>query len=142
MSAGKRGTRTRDAAPDILARISRGESLSAACKANGLARSGFIELCEKDKDVAEQYARARVDCLELHAEQILDIADNPTGDYNRDRLRVDSRKWLLSKLLPKKYGDKLDLNHGGRVTMELTTEQTDAALRASGLVPPLAVGKE
>lgn len=68
----------------------------------------------------DQYARARevqADCL---ADEILEISDNSGNDimfdddgkeivnYNhiqRDRLRVDSRKWLAGKLRPKKYGD-------------------------------------
>lgn len=44
---------------------------------------------------------------------MLDIADNGEGDPKRDRLRVDTRKWLASKLKPKKYGDKVDLTHSG-----------------------------
>ena len=68
---------------------------------------------------------------------IRDIADDGSNDYmekldkdgevigysingeniQRSRLRVDSRKWLASKLLPKKYGDKLDVNQSGNVTV-------------------------
>lgn len=33
----------------------------------------------------------------------------------RSRLRVDTRKWMLCKLLPKVYGDKLELEHSGNV---------------------------
>jgi hypothetical protein len=74
----------------------------------------------------EQYTKARKDLLEYWAEEILDIADDGSNDWikrekeegrietvvdsehiNRSRLRVDTRKWLLSKLDAKKYGDKL-----------------------------------
>ena len=80
----------------------------------------------------EQYARARRAQAERMAVDILDIADNGTNDFyeretkagntittpdteaiQRSRLRVDTRKWLLSKLLPKKYGDKMDVTSGG-----------------------------
>jgi hypothetical protein len=47
------------------------------------------------------------------AEDIIDISDDKLGDPQRDRLRVDARKWLLSKMLPKKYGDKLDVTSDG-----------------------------
>jgi hypothetical protein len=80
-----------------------------------------------DEDLAfrEQYARAKQMGLELQGEDIIDIADTPmigqrlkkkadgtveqiAGDnVERSKLRVDARKWVLSKLLPKKYGDKL-----------------------------------
>lgn len=81
-------------------------------------------------DFTEQYARAREALQEHWAEEILDIADDSTNDWvdrevkggrhvrsldeervSRARLRIDSRKWLLSKLAPKKYGDKIDLTH-------------------------------
>jgi uncharacterized iron-regulated protein len=62
-------------------------------------------------------------------EEIIDIADDNSQDMTTDkdgnevvnhdviaraRLRVDARKWAMSKLAPKKYGDKLDVNHGGQ----------------------------
>ena len=68
---------------------------------------------------------------ELLADEIVDIADDGVNDLmtivhkdlryenenrevvNRSRLRVDSRKWLLSKLIPKKYGDHIDVTSGG-----------------------------
>ena len=44
----------------------------------------------------------------------MEIADGG-GDVQRDRLRVDTRKWLMSKLHPERYGDKTKLEHSGRV---------------------------
>ena len=37
----------------------------------------------------------------------------------RARLRVDTRKWMLSKMLPKLYGDKLDVAHSGAVSVKM-----------------------
>lgn len=59
------------------------------------------------------------------AEEILEIADDAAGDYDaegrfrpenvqRARLRIDARKWILSKLAPHRYGDRVSLNHGGQ----------------------------
>jgi hypothetical protein len=74
---------------------------------------------DQDKDLSEQYARARSDMIDKIADDILKIADEeliPTGEgkvdsamVQKQRLRVDTRKWLLSKLAHKKYGDKLEL---------------------------------
>ena len=72
------------------------------------------------------------------AEDIIDIADTPKvgqktvskatglevteGDMvDRSRLQVDARKWLLSKLAPKKYGDKVGVQHEGGVTLNVVT---------------------
>jgi hypothetical protein len=74
------------------------------------------------KDHAEQYARAREAQADKFADDILQIADDGLNDSYKDdngntrtdqdviarsRLRVDARKWLASKMAPKKYGDKL-----------------------------------
>ena len=44
---------------------------------------------------------------------MLDIADEKTGDPQRDRLRLDTRKWLMSKMDPKRFGDKVEQTHLG-----------------------------
>lgn len=76
-----------------------------------------------------QYAQAKLLQAELLAEECLDIADDSRNDWmeslsdeekgngwklngdhiNRSRLRIDTRKWHASKLLPKKYGEYRDL---------------------------------
>lgn len=79
------------------------------------------------KEFSDQYARAREEQAEALADEILSIADDGSNDWmekqdkngqsigwvvngeavNRSRLRVESRKWIASKLKPKKYGEKL-----------------------------------
>lgn len=59
---------------------------------------------------AAQYARAREAGYQAMADELTEIADTGStdpGQVARDRLRVDTRKWLLSKALPKIYGDKI-----------------------------------
>ena len=46
-------------------------------------------------------------------EELIEIADEEKKDVMRSRLRVDTRKWYLSKIVPKKYGEKLDLTSKG-----------------------------
>src|SRR5690606_35387334 len=58
---------------------------------------------------AEQYARARNIGYEVMADELIEIADGGSDDWQRDRLRVDARKWLLAKALPKRYGDRVTL---------------------------------
>lgn len=99
-----------------------------------LAESENPDAKEEIKSFMRQYARAREAQADFLAEEIIEIADDGSNDYmtivkgdkeynvedkevtNRSRLRVDSRKWIASKLKPKKYADKLDLNHSGEVT--------------------------
>jgi hypothetical protein len=77
-------------------------------------------------DFVAQYARAREAQADHFADEILEIADDGTNDWttrrngddeeyevvdhehiSRSKLRVDARKWLMAKMAPKKYGDKL-----------------------------------
>jgi hypothetical protein len=90
----------------------------------------------KFKEFSDQYARARENQAETLADEITNIADETmvivkekdgftevvldSTAVARNRLRIDTRKWVASKLLPKKYGDKVDLNHGGQVDNPLS----------------------
>ena len=69
-------------------------------------------------DFSAKYARAKLAQADILAEECLEIADNSVNEnYTVDRLRIDTRKWLASKLLPKQYGD--------RVLLEQKTEEND-----------------
>lgn len=97
------------------------ESLADACRRSGVSVGQFLTWVEKDTaDLKERYARARVALLDRMAEGLLDIADDQpatlatgavdSGFVAHQKLRIDTRKWLLSKLAPKKYGDKIELS--------------------------------
>lgn len=62
----------------------------------------------------ELYARAKQQQLESMAEDIVDISNDDQLDANDKRIRIDTRKWLLSKLIPKVYGDKIDVTSDGK----------------------------
>jgi len=104
----------------VLAAMRSGMSLRKSCLAVGCAESSFRGACDVDPDLAAQYAHARADLIERMAGEVLDLADEvplthpETGAIDGaavqwQRMRVDSRKWLLSKLAPKKYGDKIEV---------------------------------
>lgn len=114
----------------ICTQLSNGMSLRKICLADDMPEAGTVcrWLTEYD-EFSEQYTKAREAQAEMMADQIMDIADemplmNPiTGavdgaSVNHKRLRIDARKWVAAKLLPKKYGDKLDLNHTGKIGIE------------------------
>jgi len=69
-------------------------------------------------EIATRYARAVEARAEMLADQLLDIADDRSfmgrTDANaivaQQRLAVDTRKWLLSKMLPRKFGDKIEIS--------------------------------
>lgn len=103
---------------EVLHGMRSGLSAFKACKLAGVPQSTFCRWVDEDSQLAEHYARAREDLIEMIATEIIEISDQDVGmsDGKRDwaavqkhKLQVDSRKWLLSKLAPKKYGDKLEL---------------------------------
>lgn len=119
---GRPSVYTPELADEICARLANGESLRAICASD---RDDFIphigtvlRWVAEDETFREQYVRAREIQAETLADDIISIADGPKGADDsiktaRDRLRVDSRKWVASKLLPKKYGDKVENTHLG-----------------------------
>ena len=91
----------------------------------GVSWATFVKWIDDDQARSEHYARAREAQADKLAEDILAIADDGRNDtyltdngaatnqdvIARSRLRVDARKWLASKMAPKKYGEKVDLTH-------------------------------
>lgn len=91
---------------EILARLATGESLRSICRTPGFPdHSTVCEWLRNNAEFANQYARARSDGLDVLADQALEIADDTDEDANSRRVRIDTRKWYLSKLRPEKYGD-------------------------------------
>ncbi len=128
-------TFTQETADTICLRLSEGESLRAICRDDAMPCASTVFLwLTVHKEFSEQYARAREAQADHMAEEILQIADDGSNDtyptenglavnqdvIARSRLRVDARKWLAGKMAPKKYGDKIDLNHGGSIARPVT----------------------
>lgn len=75
-------------------------------------RNTINEWILRHKYFGDQYARSKVIGMEARFDRMMDIAKNEE-DVQRARLMVDVIKWQLSKELPKKYGDKLDMTSDG-----------------------------
>jgi len=109
---------------EIISTSSRG--LRSICKELNLNTKTVLNWLneENNKDFLLHYARAKQAQADFLVEEILEISDDSSNDteytefgekenkewVNRSKLRVDSRKWIASKLAPKKYGDKLELS--------------------------------
>lgn len=85
-----------------------GESLRKICRDEGMPDESTVRLwaVSNRNGFYPHYARARESQMEAMAEDIIDIADDKEEDPQRARLRVDTRKWLMSKIAPKVYGDR------------------------------------
>lgn len=117
-------------------RVAAGESVRSICRDDDYPEMKTIfRWLSKHEDFRHLYDKAKEMAMMAMAEEIMDIADDGRNDtyvdeegrprvdtdvIQRSRLRVDTRKWLMSKLAPKKYGDKVDLNHGAQPDNPLT----------------------
>lgn len=138
-AATKKIGRPREAVPQdkadaIIAWISQGETLRQWCRENGVHFSTVYLWLDKDQDFARRFARAREAGEEVIAQECIEIADDATNDWmekvdkdgaltgwqlngehvQRSKLRIETRLKLLAKWNPKKYGEKVDVNHGGQ----------------------------
>ncbi len=127
---GRPSTYSRDMADRICAELASGKSLKAICDTPGMPPRSTVQgwVIDDVDGLSGRYARARDIGLEIMADETLEIADDGRSDLTitpdgrevvnsevvqRSRLRVDTRKWLLSKRLPKTYGDKSALEVSG-----------------------------
>lgn len=125
---------SQELADKVCEKIAEGYSMRTVCAPDDMpAISTLFKWIREIPSFTQQYARATEERTEAMSEDILDIADDGSNDLmtiqkgnksyeienkevtNRSRLRVDTRKWLMSKMKPKKYGDKVDLTSGGEV---------------------------
>jgi len=118
-------------ADKICMELAQGKSLRTVLKMDGMPPGTTVWAWLRTReDFQKQYARAKQEAADAMAEDILDIADDSQDDWEtrinsrtgeeyevlnkeavqRSRLRVDTRRWLLSKMQPKKYGDKIEFD--------------------------------
>lgn len=104
----------------IEAMVMDGLSLRKASAMHNVSPQTVLRACADDRALAEQYARARQALLDKMADEIMELADAPVPVLDNGatdnalvrqrQLQVDTRKWFLSKLAPKVYGDRLDVS--------------------------------
>lgn len=139
---------TPDASLDALCDyIVAGGHLNGFCKERGYSYTSALRWLNGDPARSEMYARAREDRSDTLAEEIVEISDaaendtyvdaqgNTRTDHEvvaRSKLRVDARKWVASKLKPRVYGDKVQLD-GSLNTATLTDDQLLAQLAKYGI---------
>ena len=87
------------------------------------------------EEFRNNYARAREAQADMKFDQSWEIAANSTAEtYQVDRLKIDTIKWQASKLLPKKYGDKLTTEHTGPDGKELHLAGHEAAAKVAAIL--------
>jgi hypothetical protein len=132
-----------DKLDDVFASITAGTWTRAALKEHDVPAGQFYRTLDADPVATERYARAKAAQMAAVAEEMVAIADEcrlgektketrdgtfrEWGDMvDRSRLQVETRKWLLAKLAPKKFGDRVEQILTGADGGPIQTESTVA----------------
>jgi hypothetical protein len=124
---------------DIFRRVSHGETLTQACKSkpNYPSHATVIDWTIKDPAMADRYARARDGQAARWADDIVDKARTATPETaNVVRLELDAKKWLLARIRPAQYGDRLDVTSDNKPLQAVDASAAINALLAA--LPSLA----
>lgn len=146
----------------ICERLANGESGTSVCKDDGMPTWSMLQQWRrKYPDFERRYRLAREACCEYYADSIVDIADDGRNDYiermtpqgrtvrvfdresfERSRLRLDARKWTVSKILRHVYGDKSEVDVRTPDGVNVKVEERNALIEAiCKLVHPKADGQ-
>jgi hypothetical protein len=148
-AAGRPTLYTEEVGKKICARLSEGESLRSICKDESMPHESTVRgwAIAPEHPIFTHYRAAREVGYMRMAEELLEISDDGSNDWmvregkdgegtayhvngehvSRSKLRVETRKWILSKALPKIYGDKITAEHTGPEGAPLEASPRDIA---------------
>lgn len=125
LGTGRPTTYTPEQGDQICEWLSAGRSLASWCRRENVRMQVVYQWLGRQAAFAERYrlaCEARADTL---ADELIDIADAPTEDgltmeeVQLRRLRIDTRKWIAAKLVPKRWGDQQQVATAGAVTINI-----------------------
>lgn len=120
---GRPSTYTEEMGNRICDLLTEGKSLRKICMGDDFPNASTVYVwLDRFPSFAEKYARAREAATEDMLEDILEIADHATLDAQEKRVRIDTRKWVMGRLKPKKYGDKNTVEVGNKEGETLKVE--------------------
>jgi hypothetical protein len=128
---GRPSTYTDEMGDKICDLLTQGMSLRKICESDDFPNASTVYVwLDRFPSFAERYTRAREAATEDMLEDILSIADDPQIEVQDKRVRIDTRKWAMGKLKPKKYGDKQQVEVGNKdgEALEIKSTADNAAL--------------
>jgi len=131
----------------ICDEIEAGESVAEICRQDGMPkRKTVYQWLAKYPDFMEKYRASKMAGVEALVDQMMDIANDASEDFKRDddgcvlldkkgnrvidgehvqrsRLKIDTIKWVATKLVPRLYGDKTQVEHTGEVGVKALSDE-------------------
>jgi hypothetical protein len=115
----------------VMDMLAKGEHLLDALKRAEISRpSAWYNHLASDPALSEMYTRVREANWQVIGDQFLALADDTSIEPNSRRIMVDARKWLLSKVLPKQYGERLTVDSTVKHTADDMSNDELAAIAA------------
>lgn len=113
------------------------KGLHTISKSKNISHTTFYDWLKVSQENADRYTHAREAQADFIFDEIIEISDDNSNDttvtengivenrefVSRSRLRVDARKWIASKLKPKKYGDKVEISGNQDAPIQVITGQ-------------------
>lgn len=156
MPGGRPTDYSAETADAICERLADGESLRAICATEEMPAKGTVcRWLAEHEEFQDQYRRAREAQADTLFDEMLDIADDGLNDWmarknregdivgwrengeaiRRSQLRVDTRKWVIGRLQPKKYGDRVtNVLEGGDKPVEVAGADPRDLAKAMALI--------
>jgi hypothetical protein len=127
--------------PEILERIANGESLAAALRQPGMPSYALAKIhLRSDPALREAYDQAIEDRAALLAEELIELADTPIPEgldpasrsawVQHLRVRLDTRKWIASRVYRQLYGDKVEISTQVQVDLSAAMDAAEKRLQA------------
>jgi hypothetical protein len=110
---------TDEIAAEILALIASGLSLSKVCERDGMPGLTTVwKWLQSNESFAIAYGRAREEQAEKFVDELVSLADSATNEnWKPLQLKIDTRKWVASKLKPRTYGERQQVDVTAQVTL-------------------------
>jgi hypothetical protein len=129
--AGRPSTYTQEKAQEICMMIEAGMTLTSICNLPDMPHiSTIYDWQDSFPEFAERYSHARNRQADTLASRVIDEAMN-SSDAPIGRLRMDALKWFASKMAPKKYGDKVEIESNANQNFKISFSVPDRDTRDS-----------
>ena len=144
----------REVWPKILERISEGKSLVYAVKEAKMSYATAMYQLRNNPELQAKYKSCMEERGDYLADELVDLSDEMPPDdldpslinawVNRQRLRIDARKWSAAKLRPKMWGDKIDVSvTHTQISITQALAQAESRLNTIDITPgPLSIESE
>lgn len=108
---GRPGTYTPERGALVCQRMIEVGDLAKACKADPRLpnRATVYDWCVAYPEFDSQFTRARERLMDRWADDLIEIADDDVLEPNDRRVKIETRKWLMSKLAWRRFGDKVQV---------------------------------